>query len=316
MIRNIRINNFQSITSANLELGKLTVIVGQTNAGKSAFIRALRTLVFNAQDGASYVTKGKKQLLVEVSNDEGTVSLERGKAHSVYRVGEETYTKSGVAVPEAVTQALRLQALDIDGQRLELNFASQFDKPFLLDEAGTRVAKVLGELTNITVLFEAIREANRRRLGINNELKTRKGDLAVLKEKAQKFVGLKERQYRAAAMTSECNLLKHALGRWDDLSMVLSVLDSLEGNLEDVDKTLEAAPEVDITHIEKEVTDWYSLAGAIQLVQTLDAQDDEARGWLIELDKMIEALDAQFHEKLEEVGICPLCNQQIEGAKV
>lgn len=42
MITNVRVKNFRSLADVNVELGKLTVLVGQNGAGKSSFIDSLR----------------------------------------------------------------------------------------------------------------------------------------------------------------------------------------------------------------------------------------------------------------------------------
>ena len=75
----------------------------------------------------------------------------------------------------------------------ELNFAAQFDRPFLLDSSGGEIARVLGRLTNVTLLFDAAREANRRRLEVMGDLKRAEANLADLTEAAQRFRGMKER---------------------------------------------------------------------------------------------------------------------------
>src|SRR5712692_4596126 len=204
MLESIRVNNFQSLRKVDLPLGRLTVIVGPSSSGKSSVVRALRTLVSNAR-GASYVSRGQKVASVTATGENHSVTIERGEGHGVYRLltdlhtdqeQEKTFTKLGGDVPEQVTAALGIKPFE-DGT--SLNFASQFDRPFLLTETGSTVARVLGELTNVSVIFAAAREANRRRLVAQSTLKIRQSDLVNLVAQLQKFQDLPVRVAQCSA---------------------------------------------------------------------------------------------------------------------
>jgi DNA repair ATPase RecN len=201
MIREIEVSNYQSLHDLNISLGRFTVITGRTGAGKSGLVRALKALVFNAR-GTSYITRGEKQCSVSMSGDEDSggnslwrAVIQRGSKDQ-YQLetvlppeqdaeGDfsqvKVFTKLAGKVPEAVSDTLRLG---------DINFASQFDKPYLLDSTGGDVARVLGKLTNVIVLFRAAQEANRRRLQVSGELKTRQADLASLAEQIQQYATL------------------------------------------------------------------------------------------------------------------------------
>lgn len=196
----VTISNFQSIKSAGLEIGKFTVIVGPSSSGKSAFLRAIKMLLSNAR-GSSFVTEGEKQTSVSAIFDDVEVEILRGtkNSYTVTAGGDSIdFTKLGGAVPEAVTEALRVEPV----KGTHLNFAGQFDRPYLLDDSGSEVARVLGELTNVSILMKASREANRLRLGHSGVLKTRLTDHEILLEEAQRFADLPSRISSAAVARS------------------------------------------------------------------------------------------------------------------
>lgn len=184
MITRVEIRNWQSLRAVDLTLGRVTVIVGASNCGKSALIRALRALASNMR-GAAQITRGQKQTAVTVRTSSGhIISLERSETAGRYRLvtpdgREATYTKLAGGVPEQITAALRIDPAPAGGG--SVNFAGQLDRPYLLDESGAQVARELGELTNVTVIFEAVREANRRRNAHAATLRTRETDLAEAK---------------------------------------------------------------------------------------------------------------------------------------
>lgn len=196
MIEHIEIRNFQSLHHVALELSPFTVIVGPSSSGKSAFTRALRTLIANRR-GADFITHGERVASVSARTSRGIVTLTRGKgttdnAYTVIPSDPEhklapkaTYTKLGGEVPTEVSDFLGIDPKD------PIAFAAQFDKPYLLDDSAAEVARVLGSLTNVSVIFDASRESNRRKLASSQTLKTRHSDLEAIKAKVPEYKALK-----------------------------------------------------------------------------------------------------------------------------
>jgi DNA repair ATPase RecN len=183
MLSAIEIHNYQSLHHVELTLKPLTVIVGPSSCGKSAFTRALKMLTSN-QRGTSFITHGERQTTVKATTEKGVVVLKRGDENSYVVIPSDpeeqqrTFTKLTGQVPEEVTTFLGIPAKD------PLNYADQFDKPYLLaDTSGGEVARILGALTNVNVIFEGAREANRRRQADATTLKTRQADIAQLTER-------------------------------------------------------------------------------------------------------------------------------------
>ena len=55
MITKLAVRGFQSLQNISLELGNITVIVGHSDSGKSALLRALEKASFN-ESGSSFLT--------------------------------------------------------------------------------------------------------------------------------------------------------------------------------------------------------------------------------------------------------------------
>ena len=273
VLTSVEIESFQSLQKLSLKLGKFTVVTGATGSGKSAVLRAIRLLAFNAR-GTSYITRGEKSCKVAHGGSAelaGRVGIERyqTRGKDCYRVSQlpdpcpdgsqdppqVEFTKLGGEVPPQVTELLELS---------ELNFAAQFDRPFLLDSCGGEIARVLGRLTNVTLLFDAAREANRRRLEVMGDLKRAEANLAGLTEAAQRFRGMKARQ----AAVSEA---EEAMERARQLTVRADRLRALTGRLEAAQGALKAAvpPEVpDGGRLEE-------LAGRLARARELYTQLDE-----------------------------------------
>lgn len=310
VLTSVEIENFQSLKRVSVRLGRFTVVTGATGSGKSGLLRALALLAFNTRGAGSSVTRGEKSCKVGTgSMDEAwAVGIERGVARGkdCYRrvLAEgaerqvETYTKLGGDVPEAVSAVLALS---------DLNFAGQFDRPFLLDSSGGEVARTLGKLTNVTLLFNAARECNRRRLEVAGDLKHAERRLADLAEQAQRFAGMRER--RAAAEEAE-----EGLERVHDLTARAARLRVLSARLGTAQAALEAAsppPAPDGAALEEL---------AHRLVWARDLHDRLAGGIAAAREatrRVQDAADAEraAHDRLHEVlvaaGQCPTCGQEV-----
>ena len=94
---------------------------------------------------------------------------------------------------------LRMRELTFDGaDKYHLNFAQQFDMPFLLDDSGSKVAKILGEITNVNVLYAANRQANGLKAIATKTLAVRKQDLEDQKGLLAGFASLPAEKVRLA----------------------------------------------------------------------------------------------------------------------
>lgn len=311
MLTHVEVENFQSLERLSLELGRFTVVTGATGSGKSALRRAMELLAFNAR-GTSYIRRGAKSCTVGAGDREQGwfTAIERGvsRGKDAYRLaiasqsGDApvvgTWTKLDGKVPGDVANALQLS---------ELNFTGQWDKPFLLESSGGEVARTLGKLTNVTLLFDAARECNRRRLEIGGELKRAERRLADLTDQAQRFKGMRER--REAVSEAES-----AMERAHDLNVRIGRLRVLTGRLEAAEVALErsAPPEVpDGSRLDE-------IAGRLARLRELYAQWDEACGdadgaqFAAEQAQLtLTAQHDRLHEVLVDAGQCPTCGQAV-----
>lgn len=235
MINRLEIRNWQSLVKVDITLGQLTAIVGPSSCGKTALMRALRALASNTRGGGS-ITSGAKTAAVTAHTETHKVTWQRGiNDGGKYiltdtRTGtDETYTKLAGAVPDAITAALRIAPAPTAGT--SLNIAGQFEAPFLLTESGAAVARLLGQLTNVSTILSAVQEANRRRLAFNQALKIREADLAEKVRLAQDFVTLPARLTARTRAESHADNAERLLARVDRLRGLVDSLTIAEGVL-------------------------------------------------------------------------------------
>jgi DNA repair protein SbcC/Rad50 len=305
VLQSLEIENYQSLKRLKLALGQFTVITGPTGSGKSAVIRALRMLAFNAK-GTGYITRGEKTCKVMAVTDDGLgVAIVRGgrgqDAYVLDVLGEQKrFTKLGGQVPEQVTECLQVG---------ELNLAGQFDSPYLLGSSAGEVARTLGKLTNVTLVFGAAREAGRRKQRIADRLKDRQADLERLREQAQTFAGLGHR--RQAVRAAE-----EALERAQALQVRAQRLRSLMASLAAAQAVLgqaaAAVPQVpSLERAEQAVARAARLRALLdQQAQAVSAQQQAILA-VSEAAGSAAGLDLDYKALLKQAGRCPVCGQPV-----
>lgn len=306
MINRLAVANFQSLRRVDLELGTFTVIVGPSSSGKSALMRAFRALASNVR-GSGFITRGQKNMAITAQTDTHTITLERSERSGTYRVtggegGNLTFTKLAGDVPDQVTAALRIDPIGSAGS---VNFANQFDKPYLLDESGSVVAWQLGELTNVTKIFDAVRAANRIRTQAASTLRTRLDDLEQVKTRLAAFQGLQGRLAaleQADKLDAERRELEARMGRLDAARRTLLIAERAIARTE--------LPDVpDAGPLDAALNRYLDLAAKLRGVAAKQARLAD-----IDFDVEKESAHVDHHqnkltELLAKAGTCPTCGQ-------
>lgn len=178
MVHSVRIVNFQSLADVKVDLGKLTILSGPSSSGKSAFIRAVRTLVSNPR-GDYYRRHGTTETRVglEVADPESGVEAHvnfwRAKQvrytvewrnTSLSEPPDEEYTAVGTSVPDPVSADLQIDP--------DLQITDQFDAPFLLGLTGSAVARELGVITRGDLMMRGVQQATRTASATKKEAET------------------------------------------------------------------------------------------------------------------------------------------------
>lgn len=195
MLSTLQVRGFQSLADVTIELGAFTVVVGASNSGKSALRRALEGLATNASATGKLRT-GDDLITVAVATDDGhAVVWEKGPKRNAYALAtpdgtEVVQDKPGSTVTPEVAAVLGLDAL---------NFADQFDAPYMLTLSPTAAAKELGVLTNVSALYDGIREATRRQRAHEATARTLTGEQATAEAELASFAHLPAEAERLTA---------------------------------------------------------------------------------------------------------------------
>jgi hypothetical protein len=228
------------------------------------------------------------------------VEITKGPKVSEYRVNSETFAKCGVGVPEQVTKLLGI------APKSSINFAGQFDRPFLLDDTGSAVAHELGELTNVSIILDAAREGNRRKGEVAGLVKAKESDLASLVDQVRAFAGLAGRQ---AAISEAEQLVKQAEQMSDTSVRLTGTVTDLRVAHGVVERLAVLPEPIDLTEVEAAYAELVELRATTNTAKVASSALMMAGDVVPEFEKAESAALTEFQTQLRAEGTCPLCGQ-------
>ncbi len=142
MITKVEIKNFQSHKNATLDFVPGTnVIIGASDAGKSAIFRAINWVASNRPLGDAFRSEWGGDTTVVVHTSEGDI-IERTRSSSKneYKINGRALTAFGSEVPEEVLRVLHMDSTNIQ---------AQMDPPFLIASTPGEAARLLNKAASI-----------------------------------------------------------------------------------------------------------------------------------------------------------------------
>jgi len=137
----LSLQNFQSHKNTTLEFDKgVNVIVGVSDSGKSAILRALRWLWTSRPLGDYFVRWGEKDCIVKLEINGNEVVRGKEKKQNYYSVNGKVLEAMKAEVPSEVSDALRLEDINWQGQR---------DLDFLLSLSPLEASKYIQRLCGL-----------------------------------------------------------------------------------------------------------------------------------------------------------------------
>lgn len=196
----VEIQNFQSIEKATFQIDGFTVVVGRSNIGKSALVRAIKAALTGAS-AASFVRHGTSCLRrtkqaktckcyasVHLRSTDFDLLWEKGDAINRYTFNGTVYDKAERGTPPFLNQGFGSVQVGGVGQLLQV--ADQFTPIFLLDQSGGTVADVLSDVARLDRINAAMRLAEKDRKDKSATRKVRERDVQTLGERLQQYEGL------------------------------------------------------------------------------------------------------------------------------
>lgn len=191
MIEKIILHNFQCHKDVTLELGRSTVLLGDSNSGKTAVLRALYWVLYNIPSGDSYVSywaqkktkngfafKKDEYTSVTVLIDGHEIVRKRMTGFNGYIVDGEIFEALGTAVPEKVTEIFNLADASVQ---------KQMDAPFLLSFTPGKASQYLSDLVGLGCVDDILSIAKKKASDTSAKIDSTEEDIAGLQKELDTY---------------------------------------------------------------------------------------------------------------------------------
>lgn len=281
MLNSITIKNFQSHKQSHLDFSPgVNVIVGSSDSGKTAIIRALRWLVWNRPTGDSIRSWWGGDTEVTLTLPTGVVSRIKGKENQ-YFLNSLEFKAFGTDVPEEVTKELNLT---------EINLQQQLEKPFLLSDSPGEVAQHFNRIAQLDVIDKALSNVQKWTRNVEQNLKARQQQLKETEEKLQQYDYLDD-------MEQEVNIVedleKEIVLKQQQISKLKQIFQELR-EIQEAEQTFS-----NILSIEKEVLLVLDLLKRKERIQKTITELTQLKNSIVHNTKQIE----EIKEHLQNAGL-------------
>lgn len=344
MIKKLNIKNFQSHKNTQLKLHPgVNVIIGETDSGKSAVIRALRWLTDNKPNGDSFRSSWGGKTSVSIQTKENDIISRQRDTENLYYLNDHKFAAFSTGVPEDVLSTLNLT---------EVNAQYQLDSPFLLSSTAGQVAQFFNKIAHLDKIDQGQKNLRKWTGQLNRKIESLTEDIKESKEQLKDYAYLKPLAKQIEAVEKKQEQMESMRTKKQSIEDTLYSLSSLETRLKEYQnkvsldvlvtktlklykdlKTTKQSKEVLKTLVERHATITQQLQDyqhttklskmvdvATGLITLRDKKDEEYLqldviitriesnvAYLEENNKALTKVEKEFNDNFPE--ICPLCGE-------
>lgn len=256
-ISTIIIKNFQSHRHTVLNLDEhVNVILGSSDVGKTAILRALGWVFFNEPQGTAFIRAGETSASVELIYSDGySVKRIRNKKFNGYHINHPDFDEPkklsgfGSTVPEEIQEITGVRKFEIaDKIESPITYQTQLEGAFLLSESSIKKAKAIGAISNVNIIDRAIQIANSNIKDFRKTINISEGSLKNSEEEIKEYDTLEERKENLEKVKT----LYAELIQKNKMNESLSILNQrLDNNIEQIkteENTIKSLSFVDETY--------------------------------------------------------------------
>ncbi len=302
MLTRVEIQNFQSHQNTIVEFVPGTnVIIGASDAGKSAIFRAINWVISNRPLGDSFRSEWGGDTRVTLYTAEGNVvERVRTATRNEYIINGQTIKAFGSEVPEQVLEVLQLD---------EANIQAQMDVPFLLAVSPGEAARLLNKAASIDDIDLTLSNLKSAHTRLNNDIKTNEARLEKFQEELKEYEDIPILEEKLQWLEEDHKHWNEEQERLIKLTHLVFQIRTVRGKLRKTENVEELIQRYEF--IEKMYQDLESRKKRLQQLKRLTEEVRERKEYLKDteyvdhcLEKVQKALDQyqSYQEKQREVS--------------
>jgi DNA repair protein SbcC/Rad50 len=275
MIKSLELFNFQSHRHTLLEfVPGVNIIIGATDAGKSAIMRAFRWVKDNRPSGANFcswegVNDGGPTKVVLTTTDPVTVTRSKGKLE-LYKVDDLEFKAFKTEVPDEVQQALNMN---------EMNVKTQFESHFLLNSSPGEVAHHFNKVARLDEIDLATSNINSWIKVIKQTIVNKNALITENQVKLKTFDYIADFETEVIALETADQLRIKLTQENDNLTTLLNNIDTVTNKIAQEAQALQAETLVN------------TMLADYEKRRTVEADNDKLCSLLNEIDDVQRQLD-------------------------
>lgn len=182
MIQEVKIINFQSHKETTLIFDKgMNVIIGQSDCGKTAIIRALKWVIENRPNGDAFRSDWGGDTLVQLVTETDEITRIKTKSENSYQLNKTKFNAFSTNVPEEIKKALNMD---------EVNLQQQMDSPFLISDTSGNVATHFNRIAKLDKIDRGLSNVQKEIKLITSNITYTKIEIKRKAELLEEFVDL------------------------------------------------------------------------------------------------------------------------------
>lgn len=209
----VKVNNFQAIEEAEIEVEGFTCVLGPTHAGKSSLMRAVDAAFYNNPPKGA-LRDGAKYMQVEIDL-EGKNWVWVKSNSSVLYVDGQKYDKIGRGYPAELLQLVGMDPVIVDKKQFKPNFQRQLKDLYGVGETPATMFNLLLSFSSYDKIPDIKRQAEQDQKDSKNVRLKKEGLFEGYKQEVETLEGsintLQERRNKILRFLSLVNNLKNTL---------------------------------------------------------------------------------------------------------
>lgn len=340
MIKSLKIKNIQSHKDSEFHFHDgINCIVGSSNNGKSAILRALYWVVYNRPLGTDSLLshwaindKGNQSDEMSATVDNGNVvTRRRFKAENQYIVNDKILNVVKSDVPDEVRTLLNLS---------DTNIQKQLDEPFLLSSTSGEVAKYFNSIVRLDIIDKILSNVESKRRKFKSEIESLHDKIIMQEKELGGYDWIDSANELIAEYDSvdgyanDCNsIINDLVDSVDCYNSALSgIYDFSKENrlIERINRMNSIVDDANYIQLEKSIDSYNSLiddsfdfSNELKLIDEIESVDLSLKNEIESLSSSITDYVCANNEKVFNDGeierlkkslpeICPLCGNKME----
>lgn len=295
MLKSLRIQNFQSHEDSLLEFDPgVNVIIGQSDSGKTAILRALRWLLTNRPGGDAFRSNWGGNTIVNLAVEKERIQRIKTAKENMYVLNDQELKAIGMDVPDEIKLLLNMD---------NINVQEQLDRPFLLDNSPGEVAQHFNQIARLDVIDIGRKNIEKWSRQIESDIRYKESEKNRLEDNLKKYWYLPKLETDVEVIEGLEGHQKQIIQKIGKLNQWLSSYEQIQTKLKEYLKILSVEGLVNMIldlHQEKKIqkhnkTVLQELIDTYEKIQNVLYDNNE----IIKSEKQVDQLLALYSEKAE-----------------